>query len=141
MIFGSKQVVGLDLGTSSIKMVELKATGRSYKMTNFGMSAIPEALIDGGEIIDPSALSQIIMALHKELGIKTKSVCTGMFGGAVIVKKDINIGIATALPTGTLIVPVVKNADQRNLLGLVKSVNSLVQKARNNKLSLRHRWA
>ena len=87
MIFGSKQVVGLDLGTSSIKMVELKATGRTFKMVNFGMSSIPEGLIDGGEIIDPSALSQIILALHKELGIKTKAVCTGMFGGAVIVKK------------------------------------------------------
>ncbi len=87
MIFGSKQVIGLDLGSSSIKMVELKQVGRSYKMMNFGMSAIPDGLVEGGEIIDPSALSQIIMALHKELGIKTKSVCTGMFGGAVIVKK------------------------------------------------------
>lgn len=87
MIFGSKQIVGLDLGSSSIKMVELKATGRTLKMTNFGMSSIPEGLIDGGEIIDPSALSQVILALHKELGIKTKQICTGMFGGAVIVKK------------------------------------------------------
>ncbi len=87
MIFGSKQVIGLDLGSSSIKMVELKQTGRSFKLMNFGMSAIPEGLVDGGEIIDPSALSQIIMALHKELGLKTKAVCTGMFGGAVIVKK------------------------------------------------------
>ena len=87
MIFGNKSVIGLDLGSSSIKMVELKLSGRSYKMMNFGMSAIPEGLIEGGEIIDPSALSQIIMALHKELGIKTKNVCTGMFGGAVIVKK------------------------------------------------------
>lgn len=87
MIFGSKQVVGLDLGTSSIKMIELKSSGRGFKMTNFGMSSIPEGLIDGGEILDPTALSQIIMALQKELGLKTKSVCTGMFGGAVIVKK------------------------------------------------------
>lgn len=87
MIFGSKQVVGLDLGSSSIKMVELKLVGRTYKMTNFGMSPIPDGLVDGGEIIDPATLSQIIMALHKELGMKSKSVCVGMFGGAVIVKK------------------------------------------------------
>ncbi len=87
MIFGNKQLIGLDLGSSSIKMVELKATGRNYKMNKFGMSAIPDGLVDGGEIIDPSGLSKIIMALHKELGIKTKTVCTGMFGGAVIVKK------------------------------------------------------
>ena len=52
-----------------------------------------------------------------------------------IIKKDINIGIATALPSGNLIVPVVKNADQYSLLGIAKQVNGLVAKARNNKLS------
>lgn len=56
-------------------------------------------------------------------------------GDNIIRKKDINIGIATALPTGNLIVPVVKNADQLSLLGITKKVNSLVDKARNNKLS------
>ncbi len=86
-MFGNKQVIGLDLGTSSIKMVEVLVSGRSYKLNNFGMSAIPEGLIDGGEILDPAALSNIILALHRELGIKCKKVCTGMFGGAVIVKK------------------------------------------------------
>lgn len=55
-------------------------------------------------------------------------------GDHIILKKDINIGIAVALPSGNLIVPVIKNADQLNLLGLTKSVNGLVQKARNNKL-------
>ena len=55
-------------------------------------------------------------------------------GDNIIRKKEINIGIATALPTGNLIVPVVKNADQLSLLGITKKVNSLVQKARNNQL-------
>ena len=55
-------------------------------------------------------------------------------GSNIIVKKDINIGMATALPTGNLIVPVIKNADQRNLLGLTKSVNDLAGRARQNKL-------
>lgn len=87
MLFGNKQVIGLDLGSSSVKIVEMKPAGRSFKLTNFGMAPIPDGLVDGGEIIDPSALAQVIMALHKELGIKTKHVCTGMFGGAVIVKK------------------------------------------------------
>jgi type IV pilus assembly protein PilM len=87
MIFGNKQVVGLDLGSNSIKMVELTGVGRTFKMTNFGMSPIPEGVVDGGEIIDPAALSQIILALHKELKIKSKNICVGMFGGAVIVKK------------------------------------------------------
>lgn len=52
----------------------------------------------------------------------------------IIVKKDINIGMATALPSGNLIVPVIRNADQLNLVGLTKQVNALADNARNGKL-------
>jgi len=55
-------------------------------------------------------------------------------GDKIIKKKDINIGIAVALPSGNLIVPVIRNADQLNLSGLAKVVNDLVKRARNNKL-------
>jgi 2-oxoglutarate dehydrogenase E2 component (dihydrolipoamide succinyltransferase) len=55
-------------------------------------------------------------------------------GDRIIVKKDINIGMATALPTGNLIVPIIRNADQLNLVGLAKQVNILADNARNNKL-------
>lgn len=55
-------------------------------------------------------------------------------GNNLIVKKDINIGMATALPSGNLIVPVIHNADQFNLAGLAKRVNDLASRARNNKL-------
>ncbi len=55
-------------------------------------------------------------------------------GDNIIIKKDINIGMATALPSGNLIVPVIKNADQLNLVGLTKQVNGLANAARNNKL-------
>lgn len=55
-------------------------------------------------------------------------------GDKIIIKKDINIGMATALPTGNLIVPVIKNADQLNLVGLSKQVNNLADNARNGKL-------
>ncbi|HNS17544.1 MAG TPA: dihydrolipoamide acetyltransferase family protein [Bacteroidales bacterium] len=55
-------------------------------------------------------------------------------GYTIILKKNINIGMATALPNGNLIVPVIKNADQKNLLGLAKTVNDLANRARNNKL-------
>lgn len=55
-------------------------------------------------------------------------------GDRIIVKKDINIGMATALPSGNLIVPIIKNADQLNLVGLTKQVNNLADNARNNKL-------
>ena len=52
----------------------------------------------------------------------------------IIYKKDINIGMATALPSGNLIVPVIKGADQLNLIGLSKAVNGLAGAARNNQL-------
>ncbi|MEO5945525.1 MAG: dihydrolipoamide acetyltransferase family protein [Chitinophagaceae bacterium] len=55
-------------------------------------------------------------------------------GNNIIIKKDINIGMATALPSGNLIVPVIKGADQLNLVGLAKQVNSLADNARNGKL-------
>ena len=52
----------------------------------------------------------------------------------IVVKKDINLGMATALPSGNLIVPVIKGADQLNLVGLTRQVNQLADRARNNKL-------
>ena len=55
-------------------------------------------------------------------------------GDRIIKKKDINIGMAVALPTGNLIVPVIRNADQYSLRGLVKAVNDLARRARENKL-------
>jgi 2-oxoglutarate dehydrogenase E2 component (dihydrolipoamide succinyltransferase) len=55
-------------------------------------------------------------------------------GDKIIVKKDLNIGMATALPNGNLIVPVIKNADQLNLTGLTKQVNNLANAARTGKL-------
>jgi 2-oxoglutarate dehydrogenase E2 component (dihydrolipoamide succinyltransferase) len=55
-------------------------------------------------------------------------------GDKIVIKKDINIGMATALPSGNLIVPIIKNADQLNLVGLTRQVNGLANAARNNKL-------
>ncbi len=55
-------------------------------------------------------------------------------GDSIIKRKNINIGMATALPNGNLIVPVIKNADHKNLLGLTKEVNDLANRARNNQL-------
>lgn len=56
-------------------------------------------------------------------------------GDRIIKKGNINIGMAAALPSGNLIVPVIKNADNYNLVGLTKQVNDLANRARNNKLS------
>jgi 2-oxoglutarate dehydrogenase E2 component (dihydrolipoamide succinyltransferase) len=55
-------------------------------------------------------------------------------GERIIIKKDINIGMATAMPSGNLIVPVIHNADYLNLVGLSKKVNTLAENARTNKL-------
>jgi 2-oxoglutarate dehydrogenase E2 component (dihydrolipoamide succinyltransferase) len=56
-------------------------------------------------------------------------------GEKIIKRKDINIGVAVALPSGNLIVPVVRNADQLNLIGLSKKINDIANRARINKLS------
>lgn len=55
-------------------------------------------------------------------------------GDRIIKKRDINIGMAVALPSGNLIVPIIRNADQYSLRGLVKTVNDLAKRARDNKL-------
>lgn len=65
---------------------------------------------------------------------KYPTINCSLDGYNIILKKDINIGMATALPSGNLIVPVIKNAETKNLLGLAKDVNSLANAARNNKL-------
>jgi 2-oxoglutarate dehydrogenase E2 component (dihydrolipoamide succinyltransferase) len=61
-------------------------------------------------------------------------VNSSLDGDKIILKKDINIGMATALPTGNLIVPVIRSADQLNLTGLARQVNTLADNARQGKL-------
>ncbi|MBM3448197.1 MAG: 2-oxo acid dehydrogenase subunit E2 [Bacteroidetes bacterium] len=56
-------------------------------------------------------------------------------GDKIVLRGDVNIGMAAALPTGNLIVPVIRNADQLNLVGLAKKVNDLADRARANKLT------
>lgn len=65
---------------------------------------------------------------------KFPMINSSLDGDRIIVKKDINIGMAAALPSGNLIVPVIKNADTKNLIGLTKDVNGLANAARGNKL-------
>jgi 2-oxoglutarate dehydrogenase E2 component (dihydrolipoamide succinyltransferase) len=63
------------------------------------------------------------------------NVSVDQTGTKIIKRKNINIGMAAALPTGNLIVPVIKNADQKNLVGITKNVNDLATRARANKLT------
>jgi len=62
------------------------------------------------------------------------NVSVDQTGTKIIKRKNINIGMAAALPSGNLIVPVIKNADEKNLLGITKAVNDLANRARANKL-------
>ncbi len=62
-------------------------------------------------------------------------VNSSLDGDKIILRKHVNIGIAVALPSGNLIVPVVQDADLKNLAGLASDINTLAQKARDNKLS------
>jgi len=77
----------------------------------------------------PLFITSVIKAL-KDFPLINSSV----EGDKIIQKRDINIGMATAMVDGNLIVPVIKNADHLNLVGLAKSVNDLAQRARSNKL-------
>ncbi|MDP3557048.1 MAG: dihydrolipoamide acetyltransferase family protein [Bacteroidota bacterium] len=63
------------------------------------------------------------------------NVSVDQTGTKIIKRKNINVGMAAALPTGNLIVPVIKNADEKNLLGITKAVNDLANRARGNKLT------
>ena len=77
----------------------------------------------------PLLVEAIIKALKKYPDMNVQ-----VNGYQVIQKKNINIGMATALPDGNLIVPVIKNADQLSLSGLAKAINDLAYRARNKKL-------
>lgn len=82
-----------------------------------------------GITFTPLIVEAIAKAL-KEFPLMNSSID----GDKIIMKKDINIGIAVALNDGNLIVPVVKNADRYNITGLTKYVNELIKKAKNGKL-------
>jgi 2-oxoglutarate dehydrogenase E2 component (dihydrolipoamide succinyltransferase) len=74
-----------------------------------------------------------IEAIVKSIS-KYPMINSSLDGDRIIIKKDINIGMAAALPSGNLIVPVIKNADTKNLIGLAKDVNGLANAARAGKL-------
>lgn len=78
----------------------------------------------------PVFIEAVAKALKQYPGVNAS-----VSGDSVILRKNINIGIAVSLPSGNLIVPVIKNADQKSLLGVTIDMNSLADKARTNSLS------
>lgn len=87
MFFSSKKVIGIDLGSSSIKIIELEATSGGFSLVSFGVIPTPTDAISNGQINDPSLLANAIQGILKETKTKTKSSVTGMWGTSIIIKK------------------------------------------------------
>jgi type IV pilus assembly protein PilM len=83
----SKSLVGLDIGSSAIKAVELKAAGRGYRVAAYGTEPLPPDSIVDGAIIDAAAVAEAIRRLFDGRGIRTREVAASLSGNAVIVKK------------------------------------------------------
>ena len=82
-----KSVVGLDIGSSAVKAVELKPVGKGFKLLACGHEQIPPDSIVDGAIIDGGVVSDAIRRLFDNRGIRTKEVAASLSGNAVIVKK------------------------------------------------------
>ncbi len=87
MFFGGNKVLGLDIGSSSIKIAELDVGRNGGKLVNFGIVPTPPNSLNGGDITDVGSLSHAIKTLCKEIRVGRNSAAVGMFGTAVIVKK------------------------------------------------------
>lgn len=87
MLFGSKKVVGLDIGSSSIKVAEIEVSRNGAKVLSMGIAPSPSAAFNNGDIHDPDSLSQAIAQLMRDYKIKRKQVALGLSGTSVIVKK------------------------------------------------------
>jgi len=82
-----KPVVGLDIGSSAVKAVELKTSGKAIKVMAVGVEAIPPDSIVDGAIIDGTAVADAIKRLFENKAFKSKEVAASLSGNAVIVKK------------------------------------------------------
>ena len=88
-MFGKpKSLVGLDIGSSAVKAVELKASGKAYRVAAFGTQPVPPDSIVDGAIIDAGAVADAIRHVFESTkAFKAKDVCASLSGNAVIVKK------------------------------------------------------
>ncbi len=86
-LFGSKTQIGVAIGTSSVKIAELKKSGKKYTLEHFGVAQIPADSIVNHEIVNPTAVVDALKGLVSELKIKGKSVVASLSGTTVITKK------------------------------------------------------
>src|SRR5438552_4135715 len=85
--FGSKTIVGLDVGSSSIKAVELKRKGRDLEVAHLGLEPLAPDIVVDSMIVDSGTVSSAISKLFTDCAIKTRNVATAVSGHSVIVKK------------------------------------------------------
>ena len=83
----SRSVVGLDIGSSAVKAVELKPSGKGFRVAAFGSEPVPPDSIVDGAIIDGTAVAEAIRRVFDSKAFKTKEVVASLSGNAVIVKK------------------------------------------------------
>jgi len=83
----AKTVVGLDIGSSAVKAVELRASGKGYRVTAIASEPVPPDSIVDGAIIDGGAVAEAIRRLFGQKGFKAKDVAASLSGNSVIVKK------------------------------------------------------
>lgn len=84
---GGNSVTGLSIGTSSIKLVELKRSGRGWRLAHFGFIPLPEDSVVNREIINPVSLIESTRSLIERAKPKNRAVCTAISGTALIIKK------------------------------------------------------
>jgi len=83
----AKNCIGLDIGSSAIKVVQLKSTKRGYQLINFGMEPVPPQTIVDGSVMNASAAAEAIASLFSQLKIRHTDVAIAVAGHAVIIKK------------------------------------------------------
>jgi 2-oxoglutarate dehydrogenase E2 component (dihydrolipoamide succinyltransferase) len=139
---GNAEIVEMDRMRRVIADHMVKSKATSAHVTSFVEADVTNMVIwrekikkeyekrEGDKItFTPLFIEAIIKCLKKYTWLNSS-----VEGNNIVIKKDINIGMATALPSGNLVVPVIRNADQLNLVGLTKQVNNLANAARNSKL-------
>jgi len=87
MFGGKKTGIGLDIGTSSIKIVELSNIKRKPSLSKFGIKELPPDVIVDSHIMDPLVVTENVQALRAETNITSKNVNIGSQGKSVMVKK------------------------------------------------------
>ena len=89
MLFGlgSKKLLALDIGTSSIKLAEIDVGSRGARLQKFGIYPLNPGLVDGGEIVDVASVAQAVQSLVQISKTKRNLASVGMFGSSFIVKK------------------------------------------------------